>query len=94
VVFNPDVYPMSWAWITGDLTEHEMKLEHGQELERIHAAEKGRLQEFSKAAAVGGGRIYPVHQESEVEVRSPSPRRGLYGTIQNLNEKIKNWRGV
>jgi cytochrome b subunit of formate dehydrogenase len=27
VIFNPDIYPMSWAWITGDLTEHEMEEE-------------------------------------------------------------------
>jgi cytochrome b subunit of formate dehydrogenase len=40
VVWNPDVYPMSWAWITGELTEHEMKLEHGIELEKIRI-EKG-----------------------------------------------------
>jgi cytochrome b subunit of formate dehydrogenase len=94
VIFNPDVYPMSWAWITGDLTEHEMKLEHGLELEKIEAIEKGRLKEFGEAAAVGGGRIYPMHQESQVKEKDPSLRRGLYGTLQDLNEKIRNWKGV
>lgn len=37
VVFNPDIYPMNWAWVTGELTEHEMAMEHGLELEKIKA---------------------------------------------------------
>ncbi len=40
VIFNPDVYPMSWAWLTGNLTEHEMEEEHGLELEKLKAQEK------------------------------------------------------
>jgi predicted CXXCH cytochrome family protein len=35
VVFNPDVYPMSTAWLTGHLTEEEMLDEHPLELEAI-----------------------------------------------------------
>ncbi len=35
VLFNPDVYPMSLAWIKGYLTEEEMADEHPLELERI-----------------------------------------------------------
>lgn len=35
VIFNPDVYPMSLAWIKGYLTEEEMAEEHPLELERI-----------------------------------------------------------
>lgn len=35
VIFNPDVYPMSLAWIKGYLTEEEMADEHPLELERI-----------------------------------------------------------
>jgi len=90
VVFNPDVYPMSWAWITGDLTEHEMELEHGLELEKIKA-EKGRLVDFGEAAAAGGGRVYPLHREREEKTSSPG---GFFGTVRDLNEKIKNWKGM
>ena len=89
VVWNPEVYPMSWAWITGDLTEHEMELEHGLELERIKAGEK-ELKEFGEAAAVGGGRVYPLHRERREKSFSLGQ---LYGTVQNLNETIKNWKG-
>lgn len=35
VVFNPDVYPMSFAWLTGAITEREMAEEHPLELEVI-----------------------------------------------------------
>ena len=90
VVWNPEVYPMSWAWITGNLTEHEMKLEHGLELERIKAGERGELKEFGEAAAVGGGRVYPLPEERE---KGFSLRR-LVGTVKDLNETMKDWKGV
>ena len=99
VVWNPEVYPMSWAWITGNLTEHEMKLEHGLELERIKAAEKKELVEFGEAAAIGGGRVYHILREkgekkkAQAEPQAPSLRR-FYGIVQNLNETIKNWKGM
>jgi cytochrome b subunit of formate dehydrogenase len=35
VIFNPDVYPMNLAWLTGYLTEEEMVEEHPLELEQI-----------------------------------------------------------
>jgi len=34
VIFNPDVYPMNLAWLTGRVSEHEMREEHPLELER------------------------------------------------------------
>jgi cytochrome b subunit of formate dehydrogenase len=91
VIFNPDIYPMSWAWITGDLTEHEMEEEHGLELERIKAEEKGKLVEFGEAAAVGGGRVVPLRQEGE---GNPFSIRRLFNSIKDLNETIKNWKGM
>jgi len=92
VVFNPDVYPMSWAWITGDLTEHEMEEEHGLELERIKAEEKGKLVEFGEAAAVGGGRVIPLlHPE---EGKKDSSLRQLFNTVKDFNETIKKWKGM
>jgi formate dehydrogenase gamma subunit len=35
VVFNPEVYPMNLAWLTGTLTEEEMAAEHPLELEAL-----------------------------------------------------------
>jgi len=90
VIFNPDVYPMSWAWITGHLTEHEMAVEHGLELEKLKAEEKGKLMEFGEAAAVRGGRVYPLRREKGDKGFSV---KRLYGTVQDLNETIKNWKG-
>jgi cytochrome b subunit of formate dehydrogenase len=92
VIFNPDVYPMSWAWITGDLTEHEMEEEHGLELERIKSEEKGKLVEFGEAATMGGGRVIPLHHPGE-EKKDSSFRR-LFTTIKDFNETIKNWKGM
>ena len=37
VVFNPDVYPMNLSWLTGRLSEREMREDHALELERIEA---------------------------------------------------------
>jgi len=90
VVWNPEVYPMSWAWITGDLTEHEMKLEHGLELEKIKARERGELKDFGETAATGGGRVYPLPEGKE---KGFSLRR-LVGTVKDLNETIKDWKGT
>lgn len=90
VVFNPDVYPMNWAWITGQMTEHEMKLEHGIELEKLKAESKGNLTGFDEAAAAGGGRVYPFHPAQEGTVSSI---RRLYGTVLDLNREIKDWKG-
>ena len=90
VIFNPDVYPMNFAWITGHLTEHEMVLEHGEELEKIKAEQKGEMREFDEAT-VGGGRVYPFHPEKGGKA---SYLHRFYGTVQSLNEAIKNWRGM
>jgi cytochrome b subunit of formate dehydrogenase len=38
VIFNPDVYPMSFAWLTGKITENEMAEEHPLELQAIRRA--------------------------------------------------------
>ena len=35
VIFNPDIYPMNTAWLTGTISEEEMKEEHAKEYEKI-----------------------------------------------------------
>ncbi len=37
VIFNPDVYPMNLAWLTGRMSEEEMHEEHPLELARLKA---------------------------------------------------------
>ncbi len=91
VIFNPDVYPMNWAWISGEMTEHEMELEHGLELEKLKAEAKGRIVEFGEAAREGG-KVYPLRPEGEV--KSPRSIRRLYSIVQSLNETIKGWKGT
>jgi cytochrome b subunit of formate dehydrogenase len=40
VIFNPDVYPMNLAWLTGRMSEGEMREEHPQQLAELQAAEQ------------------------------------------------------
>ncbi len=42
VIFNPDIYPMNLAWLTGRMSEEEMLEEHPLELARQKAAEAAR----------------------------------------------------
>ena len=44
VIFNPDVYPMNLAWLTGRMSEQEMLEEHPAELERLQAIEAAKAQ--------------------------------------------------
>ena len=40
VIFNPDVYPMNLAWLTGRMSEKEMMEEHPLQLEEMKAEER------------------------------------------------------
>jgi cytochrome b subunit of formate dehydrogenase len=40
VIFNPDVYPMNLAWLTGRMSEEEMREEHPRQLAELQAAER------------------------------------------------------
>jgi cytochrome b subunit of formate dehydrogenase len=46
VIFNPDIYPMSLAWLKGTITEEEMAEEHPLELKRLK--EKGQEKSSSQ----------------------------------------------
>ena len=41
VIFNPDVYPMNWSWLTGEISEDVLRHEHPREYERL--IESGQL---------------------------------------------------
>jgi hypothetical protein len=41
VVFNPDVYPMNWTWLTGKVSAAMLRHEHPREYERL--LERGEL---------------------------------------------------
>ncbi|HET7537130.1 MAG TPA: cytochrome b/b6 domain-containing protein, partial [Candidatus Didemnitutus sp.] len=44
VIFNPDVYPMNLAWLTGQMSEREMQEEHPLQLEEMKAEDAAREQ--------------------------------------------------
>ncbi len=56
VVFNPDVYPMNFTWLTGKITEEEMEHEHPLELERLKPAER-EPHDGQDAGASGSRRV-------------------------------------
>ncbi|MEI8188438.1 MAG: cytochrome b/b6 domain-containing protein [candidate division NC10 bacterium] len=35
VIFNPDVYPMNWTWLTGKISEEMLRHEHPREYEQM-----------------------------------------------------------
>jgi len=41
VIFNPDVYPVNWTWLTGKVSEEMLRHEHPREYERLR--ERGEL---------------------------------------------------
>lgn len=61
VHFNPEVFPMSRVWLTGMISEHDLKENHPLEYARIIAAEKKSQQvnenksDDPEAAGVTGG---------------------------------------
>lgn len=87
VLFNPDVYPMNWAWVTGYMTEHEMEAEHAMELEKLNGEEK----KPGEPAGLRGAKIYPIRDQDKE--RESSLQR-IYGTVQDLNQNIRNWKGI
>jgi cytochrome b subunit of formate dehydrogenase/ribosomal protein S27AE len=63
VIFNPDVYPMNLAWLTGRMSELEMLEEHPAELARLkaleaeaRAAEAAVVEITGEAIKPGGGK--------------------------------------
>jgi cytochrome b subunit of formate dehydrogenase len=90
VIFNPEVYPMNWAWVTGHMSEEEMHLEHGLELERIKAAEGPEAGEAEEAPRKARGQVYrlPVKKEKSGTLQ------GVIAGVRDFNDSIKEWKGV
>ncbi len=81
---------MNWAWITGYLTEHEMKEEHGLELEILKAQERGERKESRErevASKVKGLPLPWPKQERRLSIR------GIFDSVIDFNESMKNWKG-
>jgi cytochrome b subunit of formate dehydrogenase len=64
VVFNPEVYPMNTAWISGSLPESVMAEEHPLELEAIRRAEAAEEMKEAEGDAAGDGKDVEARGES------------------------------
>jgi formate dehydrogenase gamma subunit len=53
VIYNPDVYPMNKAWLTGYMNEEEMEKEHPMELEEIMKQEQKEVIDEEKEKIIG-----------------------------------------
>jgi formate dehydrogenase gamma subunit len=49
-VLNPDVYPMNWTWVTGRISEEQLRHEHAAEWAQVAAAEASRDEAAGDAA--------------------------------------------
>ena len=52
-IANPEVYPMNWTWLTGRISEAQLRHEHYLEWQRIVAAEE--MERLAKEQAAKGG---------------------------------------
>lgn len=64
VIFNPDVYPMSLAWLTGKISEKEMAHEHPLELEAIKKSEEANRPQDE---------VIRVEQENVPDTKTDAP---------------------
>lgn len=63
VHYNPDKFPMSWVWLTGRISEHEIGREHPLEYRRILAAEQAEAAAGAtpnESAAVAESMTWPA----------------------------------
>lgn len=60
-ILNPDVYPMNWTWLTGRISEAQLRHEHYLEWQRIVAAEEKERLEREARASAGPGPAPPPH---------------------------------
>lgn len=60
-IANPEVYPMNWTWLTGRISEAQLRHEHYLEWQRIVAAEELERQAKEQAAKGGEAPSKPAH---------------------------------
>jgi hypothetical protein len=68
VIFNPEVYPLNKAFITGYLTREEMEHEHPLELEELEKMEdEMRAEKEKKAAEIKVKDVTSKKEENKAE---------------------------
>jgi cytochrome b subunit of formate dehydrogenase len=54
-IANPDVYPMNWTWLTGRISEEQLRHEHRAEWERLVAEEEAQAEAAGAAESAAMG---------------------------------------
>jgi formate dehydrogenase gamma subunit len=53
VIFNPDVYPMNWTWLTGKISEEMLRHEHPREYEQMGEPEESEPDAGEPSPGIG-----------------------------------------
>jgi hypothetical protein len=80
VMFDPDVYPMNWAKVTGKISEEKMRLHHPLELEEI----EGRKVVLQKTQEERVGEEV-VAREEEKRAAERKKYRGRWDLISRMS---------
>jgi cytochrome b subunit of formate dehydrogenase len=76
VIYNPDVYPLNKAFITGYLSREEMEHEHPLELEEIEKMEAEiQAEKEKKAIEIKVKDIVTEQEENEIMVKDIEPEK-------------------
>ena len=90
VIYNPDVYPLNKAFITGYLSREEMEHEHPLELEEIERLEAElRAEKEKKAMEIKVKDVIIEQTENEITVKDIEPEKGNDDTTV-VEEKIED----
>lgn len=90
VIYNPDVYPLNKAFITGYLSREEMEHEHPLELEEIERMEaEMKAEKEKKAMEIKVKDVVIEQKENEITVKDIEPEKGNDDTTI-VEEKIED----
>jgi len=65
VMTNPDVYPMNWTWLTGRISDEQLRHEHRAEWERLQAAADAEDAAATEAAAADAAEPAPEERAAD-----------------------------
>jgi cytochrome b subunit of formate dehydrogenase len=69
-VINPDVYPMNWTWLTGRISDEQLRHEHGGEWQRRQAAALAAAEAAAVAEAAAAAEAAAVAEGAAAERES------------------------
>jgi cytochrome b subunit of formate dehydrogenase len=75
-VINPDVYPMNWTWLTGRISEPQLRHEHRGEWEALALAESAAIEAAATEAPRAATTATPAAASTATPVAAPAATSG------------------